>query len=173
MPKHYPGYSRVKEPIPYSGKGPDAVAEAVGRVLRENPTAQKLTIEAVERVILLEKLLPEAEAKDLLISWHDIVRQRPMDEYPLEGEASVFVHLAAMVDILSRSGLEPAQILVGDRNIFQKWLGLRISPIHPSVFGIPLTVIQELPSDIFVLCGARSREADAADIEYSLKGTIS
>jgi hypothetical protein len=170
MPKHYPGYSRIKEQIPYTGKGPDAVAAAVEKVLRENPTAQKLTVEAVERVILLEKLLPEAEAKDLLISWHDVVRQRPMDEYPVDRKLSPHVHLANMIDILARSGLEPAQVLVGDRNLFQDWLGVRVSPIHPSVFGTPLTVVSQLPTDIFVICGAHAREADPSEIEYSVKG---
>lgn len=164
-------FVRVKEKIPYSGKGVDELLTFLRRVLTDNKYAQKVVLEVGVPYIHLEKLVSAEEAVDApKISFHDAARQRPMEEY--KGEAKGPMHqIFEMFSIVHAEGLEVGFILIGNKHTFQEWLKIRIPVTKMALFGVPVQQLPEIPGDIFLVCGTPERIAEAEDIQFSVKGT--
>lgn len=168
------GYVRLKDRIPYHGRGVDDLIAALRRVLTENKYAQKVVLEVGAPHIYIEKLVPQAEAQDLppQVSLHDIVRTAEMEEYDNDEERTSIQQIWDMFAMINERGLQAAVIVAGNKAKFQKWLGFRLHHSKPVVFETPFQVLGELPEDVFIVCGAPTRIADIDDIKYSVKGTI-
>ena len=170
------GYVRVKDRFPYHGKGVDELIGAIRRIFAEpsNKFAQKIVFEVGVPHIYIEKMVPEGEAPEVpQLSMHDILRTNEMEEFDADGEELTPIQqLWGMFEMIQDKGLQAAVIVAGNRVKFQKWLGIRINTVRPSVFGTPFQVLGELPEDVFVVCAARSRIADVEDIQYSVKGSL-
>lgn len=169
------GYVRVKERIPYFGKGVDELVLMVRKTLAENKNTQKVTLEVGVPYIAIEKLVPQDEHKEQAtkpLSIHDTVRNKPMEDYEADAKMVPLQQLFEMFQIVQREGFEVCHILVGDKLKFQKWLGVRIPQTNLSILGTPLTITGDIPDDVFVICGAPTRDAEADEILYSVKGTL-
>lgn len=168
-------FVRIKDRIPYHGKGVDELTAALRRILSEpvNKFTQKIVLEVGAPHIYIEKLVPKDQATDIpQLSLHDIIRTAEMEEYELEDGKSSAQHLWGMLEMVHDKGLHGVAVVAGNKSKFQKWLGIRINNVKPMVFGIPFQMLGELPEDVFVVCGAQNRIADIEDIKYSVKVTI-
>lgn len=166
------GHVRIKERIPYAGKGPDELVMAIRRILTDHRYAQKIVMEVGVPYILIEELVPEADALDRELSMHDVIRSHPMEEIASDEKKPGLQVLWEMFSVVQEEGFEVNFITVGDKKKFQGWVGVRIPMTKMSFFGIPLRVLAEIPSDVVLVCGARMREADVSDIEFSVKVSI-
>ena len=168
------GFVRLKEKVPYTGKGIEELLGFLRRTLTspDNKFTQKITLEVGVPFIRFEKLIPEAQIPDVpQISLHDAVRSKPMEEYRPEDRETPMHQLWGMFDIVQAEGLEVSHILVGDKHVFQSWLKVRIPVTRLTIFGVPLRVVTELPGDIFLVCGASVKDGEPDDIQFSVKGT--
>ncbi len=169
------GFVRIKDRVPYHGKGIDELMAALRRVLSEpvNKYTQKIVLEVGAPHIYIEKLVPEDQAVDIpQLSLHDILRTMEMEEYELEDGKTPSQQLWGMLEMVHDKGLQAMMVVAGNKSKFQKWLGVRIHNVKPTVFGIPFQLLGELPEDVFVVCGAETRVAEVDDIKYSVKVTI-
>lgn len=173
--KSDPGYVRLKDKIPYFGKGVDELIGALRRVLTENKYTQKIVLEVGVPHIYIEKLVPEAEAQNaetVKVSLHDVIRNRPLEEYVPETELTPAQQLWEVFGMVQAEGFEVSNIVAGSRQKFQKWLGVRIPQTELKVFGTPFEVNGDLPEDVYIVCGAPNRVAEPDEITFCVKGTV-
>jgi hypothetical protein len=169
--KTHPGFVRVKEQIPYSGKGIDELLGFLRKVLTDNKFTQKMIVEVGVPYLRLEKLVSAVDGAATKLSFHDAARTKPMEEYHAESKTSPLHQLFEMFSIVHAEGLEVGMVLVGDKHVFQDWLKVRIPVTRMSIFGVPLHQLSEIPPDVFLVCGTSEREAESDDIQFSVKGT--
>ena len=169
-----PGYVRIKDRIPYHGKGPEELVGSLRRLLADpaNKYAQKIVLEVGAPHIYVEKLVPEQEAGDIpQLSIHDAIRTNRMEEY--EGElAEGFDVLWDMSQTIRAEGYEIGFIVIGNKTKFQKWFGRRLVNTDMTFFGVPVRVVPEVPEDVVIMCGTEDRTADVGDIKFSMKVSI-
>lgn len=174
------GFVRIKDRIPYHGKGTEELLGALRKTLSDpsNKFAQKIVLEVGVPHIYIEKLVPEVEAVDLpqTITLHDAIRTHKMEEYETEINSDrnthPLQHLWHIFGMVHDEGLEVCAIVAGSKAVFQKWLGVRIHPTKMSILETPFSVVGELPEDVFIVCGAPARTAENDEIRYSVKGTM-
>lgn len=176
MSSRFDDFVRVKEKFPYHGKGVDELLSSLKRILSipDNKYTQKVVLEVGTPYIYIEKLVPSDEAgKVPTTTLKDIIRSRAMEEYDPESiPKDPWVQLWDMFSIVKKEGLEIGFIAIGSKLTFQKWLGIRIPTTSMDLFGIPVEVVEDLPEDVFVVCGTESRIAEPEDVLFSLKGNI-
>jgi hypothetical protein len=171
MPK-FAGYRLVKERVPYEGKGIDNLLATLKVLLVANPYTHKLTVEVGTKEIRLQKFVPE-EGHSGELTWHEAVRSVPMYEYAPDREGMLPLHQYwAAILRLQMEGFELGRVMVGDKAKFQKWLGLIIPTVKPTVLGVPMEVDTALPEDVFILCGVLDFDCEPVDVECSVKGVI-
>ena len=161
---------RVREKIPYSGKGIDPLLSMLRKVLNANPYTQEFLCR-IGQPIEITKLVPQDEAPERL-DLHAAVRAKRMEEFTVEKDKTPYQVLWAMYGVVSEEGLAVSHIMVGDKFSFQTWLGIRIPQNRMNFFGVPIVQVSELPGDVFVLVGSEKREAEPEDVMFSVKGTI-
>lgn len=174
-PRSESGFVRLKDKIPYHGKGVDELMGALRRVLTENKYTQKIVLEVGVPHIYIEKLVPEAEAQTqetVKVSLHDVIRNRSLEEYVPEEDVAPFQQLWEVFAMIQKDGFEVCNIVAGSRQKFQKWLSVRIPQTDMRVFGIPFEVLGELPDDVYIVCGAKDRTGEPDDIQFCVKGTV-
>jgi hypothetical protein len=172
------GLIRIREHVPYFGKGVDELVAAVRKIFGDNKYPQKIVLEAGAKHIYVEKLVSPLEAKEneslnpVHQTIHDGIRNAKLEEYELVSEMTPFQQLFEMFSMIQGEGLEVCHIAVGDKSKFQKWLGVRIPQTSMNLLGTPLTVTGEVPDDVFVVCGGPTKNADPYEIRYAVKGTL-
>ncbi len=159
---------RVREQIPFTGKGAEALLGFLRKILSDNPLTQEFTCR-IGQPIDIVKLVPEGEAPPVLLL-HDAVRAQKMEELSREGDP--FKTLWAMFSTVEEEGLEVSHILVGSKFSFQDWLGVRLSHKSMRCFGVPVVPMPEIPSDTFLVVGSIKRDAEPEDIRFSVKGAL-
>lgn len=165
----------VKDKVPYFGKGVEELLASLKRVLAlpENKYTQKIVLEVGASHIYLEKLLTAEEAgKQAIFTVKDMIRSNPMDEFESESANSPWTQLWEMFAQIHKEGLEVGFIAIGNKLKFQKWLGVTIPVTDLRLWGIPITMVEDLPEDAFVVCGTTQKIADPEDIRFSIKGNI-
>lgn len=175
--KSDPDWRRVKDRVPYHGKGVSDLIAALQRILLlpENKYAQKIVLETGTNEIYLEKMVPardESGTELPRVSLHDVIRVNKMVEYDMEPDLTSAQQLWEMFAMVQHEGFEVCAIAAGDKAKFQKWLGVRIPQTDLRVFGTPFIIVGELPGDAFIVCGAPTRTAEHEDIRFSVKGTL-
>jgi hypothetical protein len=168
------GLVRIRHRLPYTGKGFDMLGETVKAIGKAHPYAQKIgPLEAGKGYIQIEELVPEQEVEGRLpLSVHDAARKTRMEEFDLDPSKNGFQSLFEMFNILQEEGLFPGYVMVGNKANFQKWLGVRISVTKLFLFGIPVVMQEEIPDDVFLLCGTDQKDPEPDDIKFSLKATL-
>ena len=160
----------VRERIPYTGKGVDALLALLRRVLVENPYPQEFVCRIGQPIEIAKLVTPDAAPEKM--SFHDALRSKRMEEYTLEKDKTSFQVLWDMYGVVQAEGLEVSHIAVGDKFQFQNWLGIRIAQNRMSFYGAPVMVVPELPADVFLVVGSEKRDAEPEDIRFSVKGVI-
>lgn len=172
------GLVRIREHVPYFGKGVDELIAVVRKIFVDNKYPQKLVLEAGVRHIYLEKLVSPSEAKEnetlnpIHQTVHDGIRNSKLEEYETDDDLTSFQQLFEMFGMVQGEGLEVCHIAVGDKSKFQKWLGIRIPQANMNLLGTRITVTGEFPDDVFVVCGGPTKNADPYEIRYAVKGTL-
>lgn len=172
------GLVRIREHVPYFGKGVDELIAAIRKIFADNRYPQKIVLEAGIKHIYLEKLVSPQEAKEnesvgpVHQTVHDGIRNSKLEEYDPDSNLTPFQQLFEMFSMVQAEGLEVCHIAIGDKSKFQKWLGVRIPQINLNLLGTQLTVSGEFPDDVFVVCGGPTRSSDPHEIRYAVKGTI-
>lgn len=168
------GFVKVKDRIPYYGKGIEDLIGATRKILSDpvNKYTQKIILEVGVPYIYMEKMVPEGEVPDIPhLSIHDIIRNHKIEECAANINGPLR-QLWDMFDIIRQEELEVNAIAIGDKDIFQKWLGVRVPNRNINVLGIPLYIDGEIPGTTVIVCGAPSRTSDIEDIELSVKVII-
>lgn len=166
------GLVRIKHRFPYSGKGFESLGETVKAIGKAHPYVQKIgPLEVGKNFIPIEELVPEGLVQEPL-TVHAAARRTRMEELAITGEKSSFQVLFEMFNIIQEEGLFPGYFVVGDKAAFQKWVGIRLSLAKLFLFGVPVVLQQEVPEDVFLLCGTDSRDPEPEDIKFSLKATL-
>lgn len=165
---------RIRHRVPYAGKGFDTLGETIKAIGKAHPFAQKIgPLEVGKGFIPVEELVPEAQAGERLpLTVHDVARRTRMEELSIDGSKSSFQALYEMFNIIQEEGLFPGYFLVGDKTRFQKWLGIRISISKMFMFGVPVLIQQEIPEDVFLLCGTDTKDPEPEDVKFSIKATL-
>ena len=170
-----PGYVRIKDKIPYGGKGVDELVVSLRRILSENKFTQKILIQVGVPHIYIEKLVPESEAQEMetvKLNIHDVIRNRKLEEYDGDDSLKPYEQLWEMFGMVQKEGYEVCNLVAGNKSAFQKWLGVRIPQTDMRVFGTPFEVVGDIPPDVFIVCGARARDVEPDEIAYCVKGTL-
>jgi len=169
--KTVPGYTKVKERIPYEGKGATAFLAVVQEILSKSPYLRRIAYDKDDGYIFVEKLVKDEEVITAPVTPNDVVRDREMTELEVtKGVSAHTVIFDAFLEV-AKEGLEVSHVFVGDITKLLSWaavpkkLGLRL-------FGVPVAVMSELPEDVFLICGSARREAEVEDIEFSVKVVI-
>ncbi len=168
------GFVKIKDRIPYYGKGVDDLVGATKKILSDpsNKYTQKITLEVGVPYIYIEKMVPEGEVPDLpKLSIHDIIRNHKIEECPPNINGP-FRQLWDMFDIIRQEELEVNAIAIGSKELFQKWLGARLPNRDINILGIPIYIDGEIPETSLIVCGASSRVSDIEDIEFSVRVAI-
>jgi hypothetical protein len=160
----------VREKIPYSGKGIDPLLTLLRQVLNDNPYTQEFTCR-IGHPIEIAKLVPPDQAPERQ-SLHDVIRGNRMEEYTIEKDKSPFQVLWDMFGLVHDEGLEVGFLVVGDKFLFQKWLGIRIAQNRMNFYGTPVMPLSDIPLDVFLVVGAEKKQAEVEDIKFSVKGTL-
>ena len=171
----YPGYALVKESVPYHGKGLIDLGRAIANLAADgqNKYVQRIVVAQGDPHIRLEKLVPESEVpNNASTSFHDVIRNRSMVEYPVDLEKNSINQLWEIFDLIHGEGLFVNSIAIGRRAEFQKWLGLRLHLTRPNFFGIPIKELTEVPHDTFFVCGTPEKESDIDEVRLTIKASI-
>lgn len=165
-------YVKVKDRIPYRGKGVDELTLAIRKILSDHPYTQKIVMEVGTPHIYIEEMIPEDQASNLppKLNLHDVIRTNRMEEYEAFDGKNPFQQLWDIFAMLHDEGFEACAIAAGNKAAFQKWLGVRIGT--GKVLETPFHIVAELPPDVFVVCGASSSTGEFEDIKFSVKNTI-
>lgn len=173
------GLVRIKEQLPYFGKGVDELIAAIRKIFSSNKYPQKIVLEAGAKHIYVEKLVHPDDAKESETvgpsnqTVHDGIRNAKLEEYDLEdGGLTPFQQLFEMYSMVHGEGLEVCHIAIGDKSKFQKWLSVRIPQSNMNLLGTQITVTGEIPDDVFIVCGGPARDSGPHEIKYAVKGTI-
>lgn len=172
------GLVRIREHVPYFGKGVDELIAVVRKIFADNKYPQKIVLEAGVKHIYLEKLVSPSDAKEnetinpIHRSIHDSIRSAKLEEYEVTKDITPFQQLFEMFGMVQGEGLEICHIAIGDKSKFQKWLGVRIPQNNMNLLGTPITVTGEFPDDVFVVCGGPTKNSDPYEVRYAVKGTV-
>jgi hypothetical protein len=165
------GMVRIRHRIAYGGKGFDMLGETIKSIGKAHPYAQKIgPLEVGKGFIPVEELVPANEVGDRIpLSVHEAARRARMEEFSIKSSVP-FTDLFELFNIVHEEGLYPGFFAMGDKGRFQKWLGVRIPRM--SLFGVTVVQQQEIPHDVFLLCGTDLKDPDPEDIKFSLKVTL-
>ena len=164
----------VAEVLPLQGTGTDAVMNAVAKVLSRGDVLS-LTVTAGDAALRYSRRATSEEAEAQAgLSYHDIVRSRPLEEYtPAEGEQIDPYHqLFEMFAVLDDAGFVPIVILSGrPMHELRGWVS-RMSRKSKRIFGVRVVVEEGIPEDNLILCGSDGSDEGPESVQYSVKVTL-
>lgn len=161
----------------------DGILEAIRKIILLGEV-QSLTLKTGEPITYRrivregEELRPEESTQSFAeLSAYDVVRNVRMEEWdPTEINKALTPHeiLVRMFTDMAIYGWTVTHVLLGHSTKFWTWLSLpqRTRQLVNQFMGARIEVCKELPSEVFILCGAKTRYATVAEIGFSMKGTI-
>lgn len=160
----------------------DGILDAVRKILLLGEV-QSLTLKEGEPITYQrfvrngDELLPQESTQSFAeLSAYDVVRNVPMEEWTPPGKKSATPHeeIISMYLELALYDWVVTHILMGEQTLFWDWIGEsgRTERFINQFLGAKIEKCKEIPADVFILCGAKSRGATVAEIGISLKGTI-
>ena len=157
----------------------DGILEAVRKIIMLGEV-QTITLKTDEPIMYQrfvsdgKEMLPEEGAQSFAeLTPYEIIRNIPMDEWGPIGTEPPAAVLMDMFVHMSVLGWVVTHIVLSESTKFWKWLGIPDAVVmHFKQFlGARIEASTELPSDVFILCGASTRHATIAEIGLALKGT--
>ena len=162
----------VEEVVALNSTGTEAVISAVRQVLGRGDVLD-LSINAGDALIRFRRIATEEEiAQQSELSYHDVVRARPMEEYIPEEEIDPYRQLFEMFEMLEDAGVRPSIILSG-RPVpkLREWVD-RMSRKSKTLFGLRILVEEDIPEDNLILCGTDGEGDGPEAVRYSVKATM-
>jgi hypothetical protein len=121
-----------------------------------------------------EELRPEESTQSFAeLTAYEIIRNVPMDEWEFHVRRNHCTSLVSMFMDMAARGWVVTHLVIAENTKFWRWLGVPM-PIMSELkqfLGARIERSKELPSDVFILCGSRTRHATIAEIGLALKGT--
>lgn len=165
-------------------EGVDGILDAVRKIILLGEV-QTLTLKEGEPITYQrfvrgdEELLPQESTQSFAeLSVYDVVRNVRMEEWdpreiinkalsPHEVVVRMFLDMAVY-------GWVVTHLLLGESTRFWKWLEVARTAerLIEQFMGARIEKCKEVPEDVFILCGAKTRQATIAEIGFSMKGTI-
>lgn len=158
----------------------DGILDAVRKIIMLGEV-QTITLRTDEPIMYQrfvpagEEILPEEGTQSFAeLTPYEILRNIPMDDWlPVNREAhpasilvDMFLHMAAL-------GWVVTHLVLSESPKFWKWLGASptVTANLNQFLGARVERSTDLPSDVFILCGSRTRHATIAEVSLALKGT--
>jgi hypothetical protein len=165
----------VAEVLSLQGTGTEAVMGAVAKVLSRGDVLS-LTVTAGDGALRYSRkaTAEEAEAQEG-ITYHDVVRARPLEEYypdEEEGQVDPYQQLFEMFAVLDDAGFVPIVLLSGrPLHKLRPWLS-RMSRKTKKIFGVRVVVEEGIPEDNLILCGSEGPDEGPDSVQFSVKVTL-
>lgn len=120
-----------------------------------------------------EELRPEESTQSYAeLTAYEIIRNVPMEEWGSYTRKSNCTSLVRMFMAMAARGWIVTHLVLAENTEFWEWLGVPI-PVMSELkqfMGARVEWSKELPSNVFILCGSRTRHATIAEIGLALKG---
>lgn len=162
----------IKDKLPLSGLDAESIQQTVGLVLKTADLI-KFTVDSRTSMIDFWRLpgKEDAELLEVRYPFRQPLKEVEMEEYVPPENTTSHEQLFEMFDMIEDAGCFPVFILVGcPLPELRKWLPFPRK--SKTLAGIPLLVEPELESDVLLVCGAKTREAEAIDITFAVKLTL-
>lgn len=123
-----------------------------------------------------EELRPEESTQSYAeLTAYEIVRNIQMEEWvpDFEGAKGPHACLIWMFADMAARGWATTHLLMGESTKFWGWLGLPSHVVRDikQFLGARIETSKELPPEVYILCGSKTRNATIAEIGFALKGT--
>jgi hypothetical protein len=161
----------------------DGILDAVRKIILLG-RVQSITLQDGEPIVYRRLVNPGEEAKAgestqsfAELTPLEIVRNVPMEEFAWDDKKTPQEQLLWMFLFMSTRKWTVTHILLSEDTKFWKWLGFPVGPMNDmsvveQYLGARIERDDQLPSDVFILCGARTRHATISEIGFSLKGNM-
>lgn len=163
----------------------DGILEAVRKIIMLGGV-QSLTLQDGEPITYRRLVRPGEEIKPgestqsfVELTPLEVVRNVPMEEFAWEeGDAKTpQEQVLWMFLFMSVRKWVVTHILLGANTQFWRWLKLWTGPLSDTstieqFLGARVEREPQLPSDVFILCGARTKHATMSEISFALKGNM-
>jgi hypothetical protein len=158
----------------------DGILDAIRKIILMGEV-QSLTLKSNEPITYRrlirhgEEIRPEESTQSYAeLTAYEIVRSIQMEEwdsYP-EGVGSPHINLIQMFVDMATHGWAVTHLLVGENTEFWEWLGLprKVDRDIKQFLGARIEKSNELPPEVYILCGSKTRNATIAEIGFALKG---
>lgn len=162
----------VSESVPLHGTSTEDVVESVRKVMKKAGVVS-FHVNAADGTISFKRIATEEEeAAAEKMSYHDIVRSRPMEEYIPPNGSTAYTQLFEMFEVIEDAGFVPTVLLSGrPLHELRKWLG-KMSRKAKSVYGIKVLVEDSLPDDNLILCASESTDTRPDAVQFSVKMSL-
>ncbi len=122
-----------------------------------------------------EEIRPEESTQSYAeLTAYEIIRNIQMEEWELDPKNTNFPHsnLIRMFMYMAEQGWAVTHVLMGENTKFWEWLGLpsKIDQSIKQFLGARIEKSKELPPEVYILCGSKTRNATIAEIGFALKG---
>lgn len=165
---------RTTEFVPLKGKGIEnllLLLKTVYEKLRSAGSYPQKFVAEVGKPLRVDYLQAASEMMEPPLTFHMVVRQRPIDEYAAEKAESAWQQLYHMFRQVGENGMYANYLIVGNKERLRRWVGMKVKDNR--VFGIEVIIDGELPDDVVLVCGTEEREAlGPDDIRYTVKGVM-
>lgn len=119
-----------------------------------------------------EEIRPEESTQAYVeLTAYEIIRNVPMDEWA-PGVGTPHSTLMDMFVAMGLLGWIVTHLVLAEDTLFWEWLGIPHTSIAnlKQFLGARIERSKELPSGVFILCGAKTRHATIAEVGMALKG---
>lgn len=159
----------------------DGVVDAVRKIILQGEI-RSITIQMGHPIVYQrfvregEEVNPENSTESFAeLGIMDIVRNVPMEEFD-SGDLDATSLVMLMIHSIELERLSATHLIVSENSSFWKWLGVdsRVARRLSVFMGARIERANDasLPDDVFLICGARHRNATPPEIVISLKGNI-
>ena len=128
---------RTTEFVPLKGKGIEnllLLMKTVYENLRTSGHYPQKFVAEVGKPLRVEYLQPASTMMEPPVTFHEVVRQRPIDEYAVEKAESAWQQLYHMFRQVGENGMYVNYLIVGNRERLRRWVGMRLK--DQRVFGV-------------------------------------
>lgn len=158
----------------------DGILDAIRKIIMMGEV-QSLTLKTNEPIVYQrfvrhgEEIKPEESTQSYVeLTAYEILRNIPMEEWdPSESNMRPHETIVWMFTDMAVRGWTVTHLVVGENTAFWSWLGMppRADQSLKQFLGARIERTKELPGEVFILCGSKSRQATIAEIGFALKGT--
>lgn len=163
--------SIIKDKFPLSGTDEESILSSVSKVLKFDNVV-RFNVDARTKVIDFWRVPSEHEAEDDPANpFRGVLKNVQMEEYVPEEDEAPERQFFSMCEMIEDAGCYPVFLLSGlELSKLRKWIPF---PRRSSMLGgIPIQMNGDLPKDVILLCGSKTKEAEPIDVTFIVKLTL-